>query len=69
MAKTTLTNLLLGGAIVTPKSGALIENIHTVEHKWFGTVIGGYVATYPNGIFSPMVVRDRWTTIELTEEY
>lgn len=68
MAKTSLKNLLLGGAIVTPKSGVLIENIHTVEDKWYGIVIGGEAVTYPNGIFSDPVRVERWTTIELVED-
>lgn len=66
--KTTLKNLLLDGAIVTPKSGVLIENIHTVEDKWFGTVIGGEMTTYPNGIFGEPVKVSRWTTIEIVED-
>lgn len=63
---TTLQNLLLGGAIVTPKSGTLIENIHTVESKGLDVyVIGGETVTQN---WSGSVTRKpRWTTIELTD--
>jgi hypothetical protein len=63
---TTLQNLLLGGAIVTPKSGTLIQNIHTVEAKGLDVyVIGGETVTPEwNGSITR---RDRWTTIELTD--
>ena len=63
--ETTLKNLLIGGAIVSPKSGVLIQNIHTVEDKWFGTVIGGEVIT-PSGA-SGWKREARWTTIEIVE--
>lgn len=66
--KTTLANLLLGGAIVSPKSGKLIENIHTVEDKWFGTVIGGEVIEYPYGILGTPVRYEKYTTIEIVED-
>ena len=66
--KTTLTNLLLGGAIVSPKSGKLIENIHTVEDKWFGTVIGGEVIEYPYGILGTATRYTKYTTIEIVED-
>ena len=66
--KTTLTNLLLGGAIVSPKSGKLIENIHTVEDKWFGTVIGGTVTEYPYGILGTAIRYTKYTTIEIVED-
>lgn len=64
--KTTLKNLLLDGAIVTPKSGVLIQNIHTVEDKWFGTVIGGEVITFDSNWKE--VRTPRWTTIEIVED-
>jgi len=64
---TTLEKLLLGGAIVTPKSGVLIQNIHTVESKWFGTVIGGEVVT-PNLYADGFRKEPRWTTIDLVSE-
>ena len=64
--ETTLRNLLIGGAIVSPKSGKLIENIHTVEEKWFGTVIGGEVIEYSFG-GAVMSRRPKWTTIEIVE--
>jgi len=65
--KVTLPNLLIYGAIVTPKSGVLIENIHTVEKKWHGIVIGGEIVTHN---FNGTVTRTpRWTTIELAENY
>jgi hypothetical protein len=63
--KTTLANLLIGGSIVSPKSGKLIQNIHTVEDKWFGTVIGGEVISFDN---SKEVRTPRWTTIEIVED-
>jgi hypothetical protein len=64
--KTTLKNLLLDGAIVTPKSGTLIQNIHTVENKGLGVyVIGGETITPEwNG---SVTRRERWTTIELSD--
>ena len=65
--KTTLKNLLMYGAIVTPKSGVLIQNIHTVEDKWFGTVIGGEVIEYPYGILGTAVRYPKYTTIEIVE--
>lgn len=66
--KTNLTNLLLGGSITSPKSGAFIQNIHTVEYKYGGEyVIGGETISYPYGILSPAVVKPRWTTIQLEE--
>ena len=63
---TTLQNLLMYGAIVTPKSGVLIQDIHTVEDKGLGVyVIGGEVVTHN---WSGSVTRTpRWTTIELTD--
>ena len=65
---TTLQNLLLGGAIVTPKSGTLIQNIHTVESKGLDVyVIGGETIEYPYGILGTVSRRERWTTIELTD--
>lgn len=65
---TTLENLLLGGSIVTPKSGALIQNIHTVENKGGDVyVIGGETIDYPYGILGTVSRRDRWTTIELSD--
>lgn len=64
---TTLQNLLLGGSIVTPKSGTLIQNIHTVESKGLDVyVIGG--ETIEHGFYgSSPIVRERWTTIELSD--
>ena len=65
---TTLRNLLIGGAIVSPKSGKLIENIHTVsERGWNTYVIGGEVTEYPYGILSPAVRYEKYTTIELED--
>ena len=67
--KTNLQNLLLGGSIVTPKSGVLIQNIHTVEYKYGGEyVIGGETITYPYGYLTKPEIKSRWTTIQL-EEY
>ena len=65
--KVTLPNLLIGGAIVTPKSDVLIQNIHTVEKKSYGIVIGGEIVTQN---WSGGITRTpRWTTIELAENY
>ena len=63
---TTLKNLLLGGAIVTPKSGVLIQDIHTVEDKGLDVyVIGGDVVTQNwSGSYTR---KPRWTTIELSD--
>ena len=58
-----LKNLLIGGAIVSQKSGVLIQDIDTVEDKFFGIVVGGQVAKFNwNGTitFTP-----RYTTISL----
>jgi hypothetical protein len=64
---TTLKNLLLGGAIVTPKSGVLIQNIHTVESKGLDVyVIGGEHIDYTFSLTNP-TRKERWTTIELTD--
>ena len=63
----TLPNLLLGGAIVTPKSGVLIQDIHTVEVKSHGIVIGGEVVT-PSGA-TGWKREARWTTIELAPSW
>jgi hypothetical protein len=58
-------NLLIGGSIVTQKSDVLISNIHTVEDKFFGIVVGGEVLTvnWNNSITST----PRYTTIDLSE--
>lgn len=64
--KTTLQNLLIGGSIVTPKSGTLIQNIHTVEDKGLDVyVIGG--ETIEHRLSGSPIVRERWTTIELSD--
>jgi len=58
-----LKNLLIGGSIVTQKSDVLISNIHTVEDKWFGIVVGGDVLTMNwNGSIK---ATPRYTTISL----
>lgn len=58
-------NLLLGGSIVSQKSDVLIQDISTVEEKWFGIVIGGQVATFNwNGTIT---WTPRFTTIDLSE--
>ena len=63
---TNLRNLLIGGSIVTPKSGVLIENIHTVESKGGDVyVIGGEVITHH--LHLPSTRKERWTTIELSD--
>lgn len=60
-----LKNLLIGGSIVTQKSDVLISNIHTVEDKWFGIVVGGEVLTVD---WNNQVKRTpRYTTINLDE--
>jgi hypothetical protein len=38
-----LKGILLGGSIVTQKSGVLIQDIDVVEDEFFGIVIGGTV--------------------------
>jgi len=60
-----LKNLLLDGSIVTQKSGVLISNIHTVEEKWFGIVVGGDVLTvnWNNSVKAT----PRYTTIDLSD--
>jgi len=58
-------NLLIGGSIVTQKSDVLISNIHTVEDKFFGIVVGGEVLTVNwNGSIK---ATPRYTTIDLSE--
>ena len=58
-----LKNILLDGAIVTQKSGVLIQDIDTVEDKFFGIVVGGYHWTYNwNGTVTKT---RRFTTIDL----
>ncbi|NBW18701.1 MAG: hypothetical protein EBR82_63085 [Caulobacteraceae bacterium] len=58
-------NLILDGAIVSQKSGALIQNIHTVEDKWFGIVVGGEIVTVN---WNNTVTRTpRYTTIDLSD--
>jgi hypothetical protein len=60
-----LKNLLIGGAIVSQKSGVLIQDIDTVEDKWFGVVVGGQVANFNwNGTIT---WERRYTTIDLSE--
>lgn len=62
---TNLKYLLLGGSITSPKSGAFIQNIHTVEDKGCDVyVIGG--ETIEHRLSGSPIVRDRWTTIELS---
>ena len=64
---TNLRNLLIDGAIVTPKSGVLIQNIHTVEDKGCGVyVIGGEHIDYTFSLTNP-TRKERWTTIELSD--
>jgi hypothetical protein len=58
-------NLLLDGSIVSQKSGALISNIHTVEEKWFGIVVGGEVLTVN---WNNTITRTpRYTTLDLSD--
>lgn len=58
-----LKMMLLGGSIVTQKSGVLISNIHTVEDTYQGIVIGGEVLTLEwNG---SVKATPRYTTINL----
>jgi hypothetical protein len=60
-----LKNLLLDGSIVSQKSGVLISNIHTVEDKFFGIVVGGEVLTVN---WNNSVTRTpRYTTIDLSD--
>jgi hypothetical protein len=60
-----LKNLLIGGSIVTQKSDVLISNIHTVEEKFFGIVVGGEVLTVN---WNNSVTRTpRYTTIDLSD--
>lgn len=64
----TLPQLLLGGSITSPKSGAFIQNIHTVSYRGGGEwVVGGQTISYPYGILSPADVRERYTTITLED--
>ena len=60
-----LKNLLIGGSIVTQKSDVLISNIHTVEDKWFGIVVGGEVLTVDWN--NSVKATPRYTTIDLSE--
>jgi len=57
----TLRSILIGGSIVTLKSDVLIQNIHTVEEKWNGILVGGEVLTvnWNNSV----TATPRWTTI------
>ena len=65
---TNLQNLLIGGSIVTPKSGVLIQDIHTVEPKGAGVyVIGGTYYDWTFGSLSQPKPQPRWTTIELAD--
>jgi hypothetical protein len=58
-------NLILDGAIVSQKSGTLIQDIDTVEDKFFGIVVGGYVVTVD---WNNQVKRTpRYTTIDLSD--
>jgi len=58
-------NLILDGAIVSQKSGVLIQDIDTVEDKFFGIVVGGYVVTVD---WNNQVKRTpRYTTIDLSD--
>jgi hypothetical protein len=58
-------NLILGGAIVSQKSGVLIENIHTVVDEFFGIVVGGEVVTVN---WNNTITRTpRYTTIDLSD--
>jgi len=60
-----LKNLLLDGSIVSQKSGVLISNIHTVEDKFFGIVVGGEIVTVD---WNNQVKRTpRYTTIDLSD--
>jgi hypothetical protein len=60
-----LKNLLIGGAIVSQKSGVLIQDIDTVEDKFFGIVVGGQVAKFNwNGTIT---YTPRYTTIDLSD--
>jgi hypothetical protein len=65
----TLPNLLMYGSIVSPESGVLIQNIHTVSYRGGGEwVIGGEVITAPNGYAAPLVHKTKYTTITLVED-
>jgi hypothetical protein len=60
----TFRSIIIGGSIVTLKSDVLIQNIHTVEEKWNGIVIGGEVAiTDGSAMFGGIRWESRWTTI------
>jgi hypothetical protein len=57
----TFRSIILGGSIVTLKSDVLISNIHTVEDKWNGWLVGGEVLTVN---WDNTITRTpRWTTI------
>jgi hypothetical protein len=57
----TFRSIILGGSIVTLKSDVLISNIHTVEDKWNGWLVGGEVLTVN---WDNTITRvPRWTTI------
>jgi hypothetical protein len=60
-----LKNILLDGAIVSQKSGELIQDIFSVEDKFFGIVVGGYVVkvNWNNQVTKTV----RYTTLDLSE--
>ena len=56
-----ISEILLGNAIRTPKSGALLENIDRVEFDEWGKMrVRGYVRA---NLFSDSLTQ-RWTTID-----
>ena len=59
----TLRSILIGGSIVTLKSDVLIQNIHTIEDKWNGIVIGGETAVIDWSKSGGIRWENRWTTI------
>ena len=59
----TFRSIILGGSIVTLKSDVLIQNIHTVEEKWNGILVGGDTAIVDWSKSSGIRWESRWTTI------
>lgn len=59
----TFRSVILGGSVVTLKSNVLIQNIHTVEDKWNGILVGGETAIIDYSKSGGIRWESRWTLI------
>ena len=59
-----LKGILMGGSIVSQKSGVLIQDIDVVVDEFFGIVVGGY--EWQHNWNGTVTKTPRYTTLDLT---